>query len=136
MTFMHNAMGGLIGPTGWNGDNIDGFGAAVAEVVRAGGGMLIRYKQAQALKEAVSGAEPVMQKLSISVIELMGLYICGAVDEHGDCVLDDDGKPFPGFGELVETRESRTPNTDHSVADALRDLSIALARLANILDND
>jgi len=25
MTFMHNAMGGLIGPTGWNGDNIDGF---------------------------------------------------------------------------------------------------------------
>jgi len=25
MTFMHNAMGGLIGPTGWNGDNIEGF---------------------------------------------------------------------------------------------------------------
>ena len=35
---------------------------------------------------------------------------------------------------LVETGESRTPNTDHSVAAALRELSLCLARLADTLD--
>lgn len=79
-----------------SGDNIDGFGVAVAEIVRAGGGMIIRYKQAKSLKEAVNSAEPVMQKMSTSVVELMDLYICGVVDEQGKCVI-------PGFGEMVET---------------------------------
>jgi len=32
------------------------------------------------------------------------------------------------------TGESRTPNTDHSVAAALRELSLCLARLADTLD--
>ena len=43
---------------------------------------------------------------------------------------------IPGriFSELVETGESRTLNTDHSVAAALRELSICLARLADALD--
>jgi len=35
---------------------------------------------------------------------------------------------------LVETGESRTPNADHSVAAALRELSVCLARLADTLD--
>ena len=35
---------------------------------------------------------------------------------------------------LVETGESRTPNTDHSISAALRDLSDSLARLADALD--
>jgi len=35
---------------------------------------------------------------------------------------------------LVDTRESRTPNTNHSVSAALRDLSDSLARLADALD--
>ena len=35
---------------------------------------------------------------------------------------------------LVETGESRTPNMALTVADALRDLSGALARLADTLD--
>ena len=35
---------------------------------------------------------------------------------------------------LVETEESRTPNMALTVADALRDLSGALARLADTLD--
>ncbi len=33
-----------------------------------------------------------------------------------------------------EMGESRTPNMDHSVADALRELSVCLARLADTLD--
>ena len=41
-----------------------------------------------------------------------------------------------GRGSLVdgEMGESRTPNTDHSVAAALRELSVCLARLADTLD--
>ena len=35
---------------------------------------------------------------------------------------------------LVETGESRTPNADHSVAAALRELSVCLARLADTFD--
>ncbi len=35
---------------------------------------------------------------------------------------------------LVETGESRTPNMAPTVAHALRDLSMALDRLANTLD--
>ena len=35
---------------------------------------------------------------------------------------------------LVETEENRTPNMALTVADALRDLSRALARLADTLD--
>ena len=35
---------------------------------------------------------------------------------------------------LVETGESRTPNMAPTVAEALRDLSRALARLADTLD--
>ena len=35
---------------------------------------------------------------------------------------------------MVEMEESRTPNTDHSVSAALRDLSESLARLADALD--
>jgi len=35
---------------------------------------------------------------------------------------------------LVETGESRTPDMAPPVVDALRDLSVALARLANALD--
>ena len=35
---------------------------------------------------------------------------------------------------LVETGESRTPNADHSVSAALRELSVCLARLADTLD--
>ena len=35
---------------------------------------------------------------------------------------------------LVETGESRTPNMTTSVADALRELSLCLARLADALD--
>ncbi|WP_428352919.1 hypothetical protein [Methyloprofundus sp.] len=86
-----------------SGEDLEGFGAAVAEIVRAGGGVFIRYKQAEALKEAVIGAEPIMHKMAASVTDLMDLYICGAVDENGVCVVDDDGQQFPGFGELVET---------------------------------
>ena len=35
---------------------------------------------------------------------------------------------------LVETRGNRTSNADHSVAAALRELSVCLARLADTLD--
>jgi hypothetical protein len=64
--------------------------------------------------------------------------------------LTDGGEPRPGnkergapgsnepesasFGKLVETGESRTPNTDHSIAGALRELSVCLVRLADTLD--
>lgn len=82
--------------------SLQGFGASVAEGVRAGGGIIIRYKQAQALKNAVNGAEPVMQRMSAAVTELMDLYICGALDAQGICALGSDNKPFPGFGQLAE----------------------------------
>ena len=64
--------------------------------------------------------------------------------------LTDGGEPSPGneergvpgsnepesasFSKLVETGESRTPNMGPTVADALRDLSMALARLADTLE--
>lgn len=72
------------------GTNIDGFGAAVASVIRAGGGIIIRYKQTKALKKAVDGAEPVIKEISKSVTDLMDSYISslgplaakGLVDEY------------------------------------------------------
>ena len=85
-----------------SGEEINAFGSAVAESVRSVGGVITRYKQAQALKDAVTGAEPAILKISASVTGLMDLYICGAVDDHGVCVVDGTGNTFPGFGELVE----------------------------------
>lgn len=78
------------------GENIDSFGSAVATIVRAGGGIIIRYKQAKALKKAVYGAELGIDKMSKSVVDLMNSYIC-VVDIKGKC--DPDG---PGLGQLAE----------------------------------
>jgi len=84
------------------GATMDGFGVIVAQGVRASGGIIIRYKQAKALKRAVQSAQPIIKTISQSVTELMDLYICGAVDDQGDCILGDDDQPYPGFGQLVE----------------------------------
>jgi len=57
------------------GPDVDSFGAAVAAVVRAGGGILIRYKQVEALKVAVEGGQKVMSKMSSSITSLMDDYV-------------------------------------------------------------
>lgn len=75
------------------GESLDSFGAAVTAIVRAGGGIIIQYKQAKALKKAVDSAEPVIEKMSKSVTDLMNSYIG---------VIDEDGNPLKGLGQEVE----------------------------------
>lgn len=84
------------------GEEMDGFGVIVAETVRASGGVFMRNKQAEAVKQAINGAQPVIMNMSGSITELLDLYICGAVDQIGRCVLDDNNQPFPGLAQLVE----------------------------------
>jgi len=84
------------------GEEMDGFGVIVAETVRASGGVFMRNKQAEAVKQAIIGAQPVIMNMSGSITELLDLYICGAVDQAGLCVLDDNNQPFPGLAQLVE----------------------------------
>lgn len=64
-----------------SGENIDGFGSIIAATVRAGGGIFIRHKQTEALKEAVDRAESVIAHMSGAVVGLMNDYI--GIDEQG-----------------------------------------------------
>lgn len=84
------------------GQDIGGFGVLAAESVRAGGGIFIRNRQADAVKQLINKAEPVIKTMSTSVAQLLDLYICGAVDQFGTCVLDDDKQEFPGLAQLAE----------------------------------
>lgn len=84
------------------GGEMGGFGMIVAQTVSAGGGVFIAKRQAEAIRQAITGAQPVIMNMSDSITELLDLYICGAVDQEGLCVLDDNNQPFPGLAQLAE----------------------------------
>ena len=67
----------------------------------------------------------------------MGVETSKGISNQNTSLRGTSGLIEPGsasFSKLVETGESRTPNTDHSIAGALRELSVCLVRLADTLD--
>jgi len=68
------------------------------------------------------------------MIGLVIQYYCAWAPRGERGALGSDEPGSASFSGLVETGESRTPNTDHPVAAALRELSVCLARLADTLD--
>ncbi|MGR9107368.1 MAG: hypothetical protein ACU843_10615 [Gammaproteobacteria bacterium] len=65
-------------------NQIDSFGAVVAAIVRGGGGIYIRHRQAEALKKAVTEADPMIEEMQKPVVELMDVFIQEAPNNEED----------------------------------------------------
>lgn len=101
---------------------ISSFGAIVAMAVRAGGGIIIRHKQAEAVKEAVNRAEPVIGKMSGEVIGLMDSYI-GEVDKKSDQGNGYANQTAQGLlNEYKLLLNSKSKNTINDVQDVTQSL--------------
>lgn len=60
------------------GAKLDGFGSLVASGVRGAVGIYIRHEQAEALKKAVTAADPVIETMIGEVEQLLALYLAPA----------------------------------------------------------
>ncbi len=69
---------GISSYNGLRGTNLNGFGALVAAGVRGIGGIYIRHEQAEALKKAVTAADPVVETMIGEVEKLLATYLAPA----------------------------------------------------------
>lgn len=60
------------------GTNLGSFGALAAAGARGAGGIYIRHEQAEALKRALTAAEPVVEAMIVEVERLLALYLSPA----------------------------------------------------------
>jgi hypothetical protein len=84
MTFAHNASAGLIGPNGWNGDNINGFLA----------------------NSAFPGIES-----SVATLDFSGEWMYTAIGRESSHTNDIDESASPGLGSLDALLTFSTANT-------------------------
>lgn len=86
------------------GTQLNSFGAVVATIVRAGGGILIRRKQAEALRTAVISADPIVEEMTRAVEALLSTYLPPSQSQPSASLITNEVNALEGLFQNIVTR--------------------------------